>query len=128
MNVKLKPIAKREQAANAVLEAIAGTGRRLFAAPGRSRVARFYLDEVEQVWYIDDKTGLQFAPIGSDWTGCSVGETGRALIAALDRFIRTGEQVPYQHLQRDWGYGSAMPDLLKTIIKTNVFTKEEAHA
>lgn len=128
MNVQKKPIARREEAANLVLMAIATTGRKLFYSPANDRVARFYLDEVEQVWFVDPKTGLQFAPIGSDWSGCSVGETGRALIAALDRFIRLGEQVPYQHLQRDWGYGSAMPELVKQLIKTNVFEKELEHA
>jgi hypothetical protein len=127
-NVTKKPIAKREEAANLVLMAIATTGRHLFNNPANERVARFYLDEVEQVWFVDHMTGMQFAPISSSWTGCSVGEKGRALIVALDKFIRTGERVPFEHLQNDWGYGSAMPGLVAQLMKMNVFDKELAHA
>jgi hypothetical protein len=126
-NVKKKPIAKREEAANAVLAAIAGTGRQLFFSPANERVARFYLDEFEQAWFVDHLTGMQFAPLTRPWIGCSVGEKGQALIEALEKFIRKGEQVPFAHLQEDWGYGSAMPDLVKQLMKTNVFAKENEH-
>lgn len=128
MNVQKKPIARREEAANLVLMAIATTGRKLFYSPANDRVARFYLDEYEQVFYVDHYTGLQFAPLAKDWTGFTPGDTGRALILALDKFIRTGEKVSFGHLQENWGYGSAMPPLVKQLIKTNVFEKELEHA
>lgn len=127
MNVQKKPIAKREEAVNLVLMAIATTGRQLFYGPANDRVARFFLDEYEQVFYIDHLTGMQFAPLTRPWIGCSLGETGRALIEALEKFIRTGEKVPYAQLQNDWGYGSAMPDLVKQLVKLNVFDKEKEH-
>lgn len=127
-NVTKKPIAKREEAANMVLMAIATTGRQLFYGPANDRVARFYLDEFEQAWYVDHMTGMQFSPLTRPWIGCSVGDKGRAIIAALERFIRTGELVPHKLLQEDWGYGSAMAPLVEQLMKLNVFEKEKEHA
>lgn len=126
MTVKvLTPIEKRAHAANQVIAAIAATGRRFFYSQAHDRTSRFDLDDVEQIWYVDHHTGMKLAPLADRWTGFTNGDNAKQLILALASYIDTGELVPFEHFQKPWGYGSAMPALITAVLKTKAIEKEK---
>lgn len=85
-------IDERLQAANAVLSAIAGKGRRMFFSAQHKTTATLLLDSHGEVIYKDPATGQHFIaqPIAA-WTGLS-DPHARTIIIALAEFVRTGRR------------------------------------
>lgn len=79
-------IRARVREVNKIIGVIADVGRRLLYSAAHERRARFGLDMVLQVWFVDAHTGMRFYPFGdSQWFGF----TGpRELVAMLAHFAR----------------------------------------
>lgn len=94
MNNSPMSLKGRVRAANKVIEAIAGNGARLLYAPAAERTARLGLDTVEQVWYVDNYSGLLLYPFGNQrWIGFSGDDKGRALVAMLANYAKDATPI-----------------------------------
>ena len=114
--------ATRCRAANEVIEAISGTGRRFFWSDAYERRSRFQV-EPGGAFYIDHHTGLKLAPFHGRWTGFTGGIKAKALVFALAEFVEDGRLVPFAHFD-GWGYGSAMPGVIEAVLRTGAVSQQ----
>lgn len=82
-------IRERVRAANRIIDAIAESGPCNLYSPVSDRKARFGLDRVGQVWYVDHFTGMRLYPSpNASWLGFTGSDNLRRLVEALGAFIR----------------------------------------
>lgn len=86
MNIK-----GRMRAANKILIALAQVRPGVPWARSELHGARFGIDHVEQVWYVDGFTGLMLYPFGdAAWPGFSGNDAERELVNMLAAHVRDG--------------------------------------
>lgn len=126
---------QRVREANKVIAIIAKHGRRFFYSSIYDRTARFGLDKYEQVWYLDEHTGMKLYPFGEqDWPGFIHGSTLKYLVARLAQFIVNGHPLELDRwfrLENDgsyWAYGvEAMQAVRAEVMETGALLKEPAN-
>lgn len=123
----------RSDHANYVIQVISERGRRFFYSHIYGRAARFFVDDVGQVWYVDDHTGMQLYPLEKKaWHGFSHGSTLKALVHELAQYIQTGEplHIDWFPVERDaelWAYTEkTMLEVRKLVLLCPAVTKELA--
>jgi hypothetical protein len=112
----------RYKEANEVIAIIAAHGRRFLYSQVNDRTAKFGLDGVNQIWYVDDFTGMKIFPFGEQrWPGFSHGGTLKGVVGALAHYIKTGEPVPVSYFADDnhWAYGDDMRKVREEVVKFN---------
>lgn len=115
-------IRQRVKDANQVIGVIAAHGRKFFYSPVNDRLAKFGLDKVGQIWFVDDFTGMKIYPFGEQsWPGFSHGGTLKALVGLLANYIKTGEPVWPELFADDnhWAYGDDMRKVREEVLKFN---------
>lgn len=113
------------RAANAVINAMAAHGPRMFYSEVYERTGKLGLDKQGSVWYVDCRTGMKLYPFDPfPAKGFTDTKDAHALVQNLARFIDTGAQVPFSHFSHDWGYGEAWEAVKKEVVKTKAVKKE----
>lgn len=115
----------RVRQANAVIKIVASHGRRFFYSEAYDRVSRFGLDRVDQVWYVDQHTGMKLYPFGGGtWPGFTHGSTLQDLVARLAQYIETETKLDLAcfPLERDaelWAYSQeTMMEVRRLVLET----------
>lgn len=108
----------RVKQANKVISILAKHGRRFFYCAVQDRIARFGLDRHEQIWYVDERSGMKLYPFGAQaWPGFTNAAALKELVAALALYIENGKTIELERwldLQAA-GYGAeALIELRET--------------
>lgn len=113
-------IRQRVREANKVLAIVAKHGRHFFQSVAYERTAKFGLDGCEQIWYVDETTGMLIYPFFPEvkWTGFTHGSTLREFVARLAKYIKTGERLephwfPVDQDAQRWAYGE---DVMRQVL------------
>ena len=110
----------RCEAANRVIDCIAGCGRRFFYNDAYDLTSRFEVDIFGQLFFIDCATGRRIHNM-YDLPG---GEKSRALAWDISDYINDGTLVPFSHFEQEWGYGQAMQTVREGAMQTGVVAKK----
>jgi hypothetical protein len=112
---------QRVREANKVIAIVAKHGRRFFYSREYDRTARFGLDRHEQVWYLDEHTGMKLYPFDvlKDWKGFTHGSTLKCFVADLSEYITTGKRLlrsafPIENDGSLWAYGG---DVMRQVLE-----------
>lgn len=110
MNIK-----GRMRAANKILIALAKVRPGVPWARSDLHGARFGIDHVEQVWYVDGFTGLMLYPFGDGtWMGFSGNDAERELVGMLAAHVRDGAPFNLDRIKA-LGPGSDIQPVLECV-------------
>lgn len=107
-------INERVREANKVIKIVASHGRHALYAKAWERTGKLGLDSFQQVWYVDDVSGMKMYPFGTGkWAGFTHGRAMQMLINGLAEFVRDGQLVPLPLFGQWDGYSKADMDKVR---------------